>query len=106
MCSFCIGILFSVIRQERVKDKIKCATVQRMQRYLLVCGAEVFQSKAFNRHKPINIIVFRLDLVCKTGYYTLYIIKTAQNIIKSSTTLGCISERVTTVVHYNNAYMW
>ena len=81
MYSFHINILFYFIRQKRLKNIMPSVTEQRRLGCLLVCGTEVFQSNAFNIHRPITTIVFRLNLVCKSGYYMFCIITAAQHIL-------------------------
>ena len=72
----------------------------------LVCGTEVFQSNAFNRHRHITTILFILNLVCKSEYYMFCIITTAQHILEIWTTIECLSARVSKVISSNNLYMW
>ena len=89
-------------RNERTHS-IKCVTVLRIQESFLVCGTEVFQSDVFNKNRPINKIVSRLDLVCKTGYNMFCIITTVRHILKIGTTLECFLAHVATVMHSKNS---
>ena len=106
MHSYGIWILFAVIKKKRAKHSMACETVQIRWGCFLVCDTEVLQSKYFNRQKPITNKVFRLDLVYKSGYYTFYIITTAQNILKAWVDFECLLERVATVMRSNNVDMW
>ena len=73
MCSSCSCILFAFIKRKRVKHSIICATVKSWWGWSMVCGTEMFKFDALN-------IVFRLNLLYKNGYYTLYLILTTQYI--------------------------
>ena len=106
MCSCCICVLFAFIWQKKVKHRTTCVNVKIRWGCLLVCGTEVFQSGAFNRHRPITTIVCILTLVYKTGYYTFFIIMMAQRILLILTTIECFSTRVVTVMCSKKSYMW
>ena len=99
----CSCIVFAVIWNKRVKHSMMCVNVQIRWGYFLVYVAEVFQWYAFNRHRYIATIVFRLNLVCKCSYYTFCIILMGKHILESWTTLEWLSVCVTTVMRSKNA---
>ena len=72
--------------------------VKRMRIFLLD-GTKVFQCNTFNRHIYITTILFSLNLVCKTVYYTFCIILTSQHIFVTCTTLKGISVCVAIVMN-------
>ena len=69
------------------------------------CGTELLQCNTFNKHRYITTILYRLNLVCKTSYYTFCIILTAQNIDEICTTIEFLSVCVATVFFSNNLFM-
>ena len=98
-------LFFAVIWQTIVKHSIMDVIVWVWWLCLLVCGTEFFQCNNFNKHLYITTIVFIFNLVSNTGYYTLCIIWTAQDILVSCTTLACLSACVDTVMSPNNVYV-
>ena len=67
---------------------------------------KILQCNAFNRHRSISYIVFRLCLVCKTSYLSLYIIMKTQDIFKVSTTLKHFMECIVAVIITQDMDMW
>ena len=67
---------------------------------------KILQCNAFNRHRSISDIVFRLCLVCKTSYLSLYIIIKTNDILKVSTTLKRFVQCDVTVMITQDIDMW
>ena len=103
--SCCSCILFVVIWQKILKHSLEFVTVWGWWWCYLLWSTEVFQFNALNRHRFITIIVFRLNLVWRTSYYTLCIVFTAQHIVVNFMTLECLLSRIYTVICSKNMYV-
>ena len=68
-----------------MKHTITCAWICCWCRFCLCWWTEVLQWNALNRNISIAVIVFILNLVCKTVYHYLGIITTTQHTLNQST---------------------
>ena len=105
ICRCCRCILFAVIRQKWAGKKWNMWLWEYDEDFYWYMAL-----KCFNVMPLIGIsittILLWLNLVCKTGYYTFWIILTAQQILVCCTVLKGLSLCVAIVMNSKNAYMW
>ena len=82
-------------------DMCYCVKLMRM---FIVMWHWIFQYNPFNRPIYIATIVLWLNLVCKTGNYTFFIISTEQDILVCCMMLKYLSTCVAAVTRSNNLY--
>ena len=81
-----------------------CYCAKKMWMFLDLCHWSI-TNRCLQYKRPITTTVFRLYLVCKSGYHMFCIITMVQHILENWTTIEWLLTRVATVMCSNNVHM-